>query len=816
MTVTATTRPGDNAIHPDGPCVHCGLPIPPGENIIDQSAGVPVGFCCLGCRGAYRLIREAGLERFYRDRRWPEAGVPEGAYSHRFDEAALAGRVRLVPGGAELVFLLEGIRCATCVWLNERILSGLPGVQEARVNYATHRVRVRFDPDRTSPLAIFQVVSRLGYQPRIDNRAAEQEARKRERHALLIRFGTAAFLSMQLMGFSLALYAGFFQGMDSSARDLIQWLAAAVATPVVFYSGAPFLRGAWRGLRHGVPNMDLLVALGILAAYGYSLYALIGGSEVYFDTAVMIVTLLLLGRLLENGARQRAAAGIERLLELAPTSACRVTPEGTETLDAAELKPGDLILVRPGERIPVDGVVAEGAAEIDEAVVTGEPLPVLRRAGERVVSGSLNLTTAVTLRVTCTADDSFLARIVRLVEEAQARQAPVQRLADRTAALFVPCVVVMAGLTWCWWTWQGTGPVTPLLHAVAVLVVACPCALGLATPTAVLVATGFGAGRGIFFRGGDVLEGVGRLSRIAFDKTGTLTLGQPRVHAVYPREISADDLVARAALVETGSSHPLARGILAEARRRGVVPPVRGGARAIPGRGLTLDTPEGPLRVGSREFILAEGIDLTLPPVEAAALTEVHVSQGGRYLGALLLDDPVRPDAASAVKNLTLAGLRPVLLTGDLPAAGQRVASQLGIEKVFGALTPGGKADWINEQRVRGERVMMVGDGINDAPALAAADVGCALAGGTDIALETSDLVLTRPDLGRLGEAVALGRRTLKIIRQNLFWAFAYNLLALPLAAAGQLAPIHAAAAMALSSVCVVGNSLRLARMPGT
>jgi Cu2+-exporting ATPase len=816
MPGAETTQQWGTLGNPEHPCAHCGLPIPPGESIVEQSDSGPVGFCCHGCRGAFRLIRGAGLERFYRDRRWSEAGIPEGAFADRFDEAALAGRVRQVPGGAELVFLLEGIRCSTCVWLNEKILSGLPGVQEARVNYATHRARVRFDPDRTSPLALFQTVSRLGYQPRIDNRAAEQEARKRERHSLLVRFGTAAFLSMQLMGFSLALYAGFFQGMDTSARNLLQLLAAAVATPVVFYSGAPFLQGAWRGLRHGVPNMDLLVALGILAAYGYSLYGLAAGGEVYFDTAVMIVTLLLLGRLLENGARQRAAAGIERLLELAPATACRLTPDGPETVDGASLRPGDLILVRPGERIPADSVVAEGAAEVDEAVVTGEPLPVLRRAGERVVSGSLNLTTAVTLRVTCTTDDSFLARIVRLVEEAQARQAPVQRLADRTAAFFVPCVILLACLTWVWWTWQGAGPVAPLLHAVAVLVVACPCALGLATPTAVLVATGFGASRGIFFRGGDVLERVGRLNRVAFDKTGTLTLAQPHVSAVHPQGIAADDLVARAALVEAGSSHPLARGILAEAGRRGVAPPFRGGARAVPGRGLALDTPEGILRVGSREFIQAGGTGLPLPPAITTALTEVHVSLGDLYLGVLLLDDPIRPDAPAAVNKLALAGLYPVLLTGDQPAAGQRVAGVLGIESVFAAMAPGDKADWINRRRALGDRVLMVGDGINDAPALAAADVGCALAGGTDIALETSDLVLTRPDLGRLVEAVALGRRTLKVIRQNLFWAFAYNVLALPLAAAGQLAPIHAAAAMALSSVCVVGNSLRLARMPRT
>lgn len=796
-------------------CHHCGLPIPPGEIVTEERGTKTLGFCCRGCLGAYRIIHGAGLDRFYRERNWQEPGTPAGAFTIDFDDAALAGQVVTTPGGAEIAFLLEGIRCATCVWLNEKVLTGLPGVTEARVNYATHRVRVRFDPNRTSPGALFAAVSALGYRPRPDSRQAEHQARQAQRRSLLIRFGTAAFLSLQLMGFSLALYGGYFRGMDAGTRQLLQIFAAAVTTPVVFYAGAPFLQGAWRSLRNGVPNMDLLVALGVLAAYGYSLYALASGGEVYFDSAAMIVTLILLGRLLENGARQQAAAGIERLLELAPDTALRLDAEGPRPVESALLQAGDLVLVRPGDRVPVDGAIVDGTTEVDEAVVTGEVLPVLRQPGDRLVSGSLNLTTAVTLRAACGARDSFLARITRLVEEAQARTAPVQRLADRLAARFVPGVILLAGGTWAYWSWQGAGPAQPLLHAVAVLVVACPCALGLATPTAVLVATGTGARRGIFFRGGDILEKLGRLEQVAFDKTGTLTRGRPEVVDIAPAEpgMTKQALLELAARAESGSAHPLARGILEAAARQGVTVPLTGGGRVHPGMGIALETAEGRLLVGNREFLAEAGV--AVPPSPASALTEVLVARDGRFLGAIHLEDLPRQGAAELVTALRQLGLGTTLLTGDRPETGARLATALGLDASHGALTPAMKADWVAARQAAGQGVLMVGDGINDAPALATAEVGCAMAGGTDIALESSDLVLTRPDLAGVGVALRLARRTLGIIRQNLFWAFLYNLLALPLAASGRLAPIHAAAAMALSSVCVVGNSLRLASRRG-
>lgn len=793
-------------------CAHCGLAIAPRDLVIDTDANVPRRFCCQGCRGAYRIITGAGLGGFYARRAWSEPGVPEGVFTAVYDDAFLSRFVSQTETGAEISFFLEGIRCASCIWVIERVLGTMDGVVEARVNYGNHRVRVRFDPLRITTSGIFAAVGRIGYLPRPYTTVEAQRWAEAERRSLLLRFGTAFFLSMQLMGYSFALYAGYFQGIDGNSRDLMQYLAALVTTPVVFYAGWPFLRGGLRSLINRVPSMDLLIAVGTLAAYGASLYALVAGGEVYFDTAAMIVTLILAGRLFENAARRRASAGVDRLLRLAPDTARRLEGEDVVEIEAARLAPGDVILVRPGERFPVDGLLLAGETEVDEAAVSGEPLPVWRRPGEAVTSGTLNLSAAVNVRVTTAAADSFIARIARLVEEAQARRAPVQRLADRVVAIFVPAVGLVAAATYAWWTLFPGGGTTPLLAAVAVLVIACPCALGLATPTAVLVATGAGASRGILFRGGDVLEATGRLNLAAFDKTGTLTRGRPMVAVIRPVVGSEAELLRLAALAEGGANHPLARAILAEARRRGVAAGTGEGVRSLPGRGLECDTPGGRLRVGSRTFLQQSGIELP-PPDEGQELTEVHVALGAEYRGALFLTDSLRPEAAETVAQLKRLGIRSALLTGDGSAAGGRIGRDLGMEAVHTGMTPEEKTAWVDAAVGRGDRVLMVGDGINDAPALSAATVGCAMAGGTDIALETSDLVFTRPDLGCLTLALVLARRTLRIIRQNLFWAFAYNVLAIPLAAAGKLTPIHAAAAMALSSVCVVGNSLRLAKI---
>ncbi|MDG5469574.1 heavy metal translocating P-type ATPase [Deltaproteobacteria bacterium IMCC39524] len=794
-------------------CIHCKLPIPRGDLVVDEIDGKELHFCCHGCQGVYRVINGAGLGKFYQQRDWHQEGVPQGVFDTAFDEALLAGHVvTRNETSAEIALIIEGIRCASCVWLLEKLIHKVQGVETIRVNYGTHRAQISFNPKETTPKEIFTSISRLGYLPHPYTSGAAQQAAAKEQRSLLIRFGTAAFLSMQVMGFSFALYGGYFHGIDPSIRETIQYFAAAVATPVVFYSGWPFFAGAWRSIRNKAPSMDLLITLGVTTAYSYSIYSMLAGGEVYFDTAAMIITLILLGRLFEGSARNRSISGIDKLLRLAPESANLIEGEDLQVVACTSLKPGDLTLVRPGERIPVDGLIHRGKTELDEATISGEPMPVLRQQGDTVLAGTLNLSSSFQLQVERVAAESFIARMALMVEEAQNRKAPIQSLADKVATLFVPFVTLTAAGTWLFWFLHDVQSSAALLNAVSVLIVACPCALGLATPTAVLVASGNAATRGILFRGGDILEMTARIGTIAFDKTGTLTLGKPTVEKIIPAPGQSEaSLLRLASQVENGSSHPIARGIIDRAKAAGVhIGPTRS-VDTVLGRGLRMVSPEGEILVGSLAFL--EECNVEIPAVESGSLTEVYVSLAGLWMGTLLIVDPLREEAASAVKQLQQIGLRTVLLTGDRLATAQEVSSKLAISDFHSNLNPADKTEWIRTHQEAGEKIMMVGDGINDAPALSLADVGCAMAGGTDIALETSDLVLTRANLGRLYEAISIARKTLLVIKQNLFWAFAYNLITIPLAASGNLAPVWAALTMASSSVIVVSNSLRLGRV---
>ncbi len=738
-------------------CVHCGLPLPAGRPIRARRGAEELFFCCHGCRSAWQIVQAAGLGKYYQTRTRMQAGLPAGAFSQEYSDAYLANFVTCAGNGsARLHFQIDGIRCASCIWVIETLLARIPGVAEARINYGTRRAAIRFDPARTAPARLFEAVVQIGYLPRpysAGRAVTEDEAARR---ALFIRFGTACFLSMQLMGYSLALYAGYFNGIDTGSKRLLQGFAALVATPVVFYAGAPFLRGAWRSLKNRRPDMDLLIATGVLAAYGVSLQALLVGGEIYFDTAAMIVTLILAGRLLESGARRRAGAGIDRLLRLAPDTAQRLCGDASEEVGAAQLAVGDTIRVRPGERFAVDGELVAGEGQIDEAAVTGEAAPVHRRPGEAVRAGTVNLDGVLQVRVTATAADSFIARVApwwRRRKCAGRRCSAWPIGSPPFSCLPSLCLLPPPGCT-------GTGfphaAIEPWLAAVAVLVVACPCALGLATPTAILVATGAAARRGILFRGGDILEATARITTAAFDKTGTLTAGRPAIVSLQPAAgISAAELLRTAASAEIGSLHPLARAIVEETQRRGLAIGRAGERQAGAGGGVICKREGETVVVGSRDFLLQHGIGA--PPAAATPASEVHVAQGSRYLGVLFCEDRPRPQAGGCLRALRANGIRTVLLTGDTAGSADQLAQLLPLEEVQARLDPAGKARWIANARGRGERVLMAGDGINDAPALAEADVGCSLAGSTDIALETADLLLARPDLGKLVEAVTSG-----------------------------------------------------------
>jgi len=785
-------------------CIHCDLPIPPKDLVVEQENDHQLRFCCHGCRGAYLIIRGAGLDTFYR-RKDRQAGTLKEAYDTRFDDEYLQRFIRPHGDQAEISLIVDGIRCASCIWLIEHLLGPSHGIETVKVNFATHRVLIRFKPERITPAEICRQISDIGYLPRPFNLDELQRSSDQERRNLMYRFGTAAFLSMQLMGFSLALYGGYFRGIDPTTRQLLQIFAAIVTTPVVLYSGYPFLRGAYHSVRNRMPNMDLLIALGSLSAYGYSLYALTIDAEVYFDTAAMIITLILAGRLFESGARRKAAAGVDKLLQLAPARATLIGPSGTaETVDSHQLQVGDQIKVSAGERFATDGRIVSGRTEIDEAAVTGEPLPVTREPGSFVSAGTLNITGSLTVEVTAIAAHSFIAKVAEMVEQAQARKAPVQGLADRVATLFIPFVILIALATYLFWL----GHPDALMHAITVLVVACPCALGLATPTAVMVATGRAAESGILFRGGDVLESCATITTVAFDKTGTLTSGKPAVVDMLPHDCQPNELLSIAATAESTSAHPLAIGILAEAQRRNIPFRQDTTSTTYPGRGIKTKLPDSTLLAGSCRFLTDEGIKV--PQSCNVSNSEVHLAEQGHYRGAIKLNDQLRAEAPHLLKTLHRCSITTLLLTGDHPNNAEAIANQLHIEQWHAELTPQEKAQQIEELIRQGESVMMVGDGINDAPSLTAATVGCALAGSTDIAVESADLILSRPDLNSIAFALQIGRSSLKIIRQNLIWAFTYNLVAIPLAASGKLLPAYGAAAMAISSICVVTNSLRL------
>ena len=803
-------------------CDHCLLEFPEREAVREEVGGAARVFCCAGCAAVYRVIAGERLGAFYAARRWDEPGpaaTPGGA-----DPAAFAELLRDAgPGAVEIDLAIDGIRCASCVWLNERILSRTPGVLSARVNYATHRARVRFDPGRVGLEAVLRRIESIGYAPRPWSESEQGRARAAEEKDLLVRLGTAGFLASQLMLYTAALYAGYFQGIDPPTRRLMEWIALGLALPVFLYSGAPFLRAAWAGLRHGRLGMDSLVALGSGGALVLSVAQMLRGGEVYFDTAAMIVTLILLGRYLELRARGRASEAVARLARLAPREARVVAPgadgrEERRRVQVAAIAAGERVEVVPGERVPLDGVVEEGESEVDESLVTGESRPVPKAAGSAVIGGSVNLHGSFVFRVTRVGKETVLAGIVRAVEEAQARKPRIQAVADRIVGWFVPAVLVLAAGTVAAWLWRGAALDRALLNGVAVVVIACPCALGLATPLAVLVATGLATARGVLVKGGDVLERLARVTDAVLDKTGTLTRGRPALRQVVPLgDLSAEGALRLAAAVERRSEHHVGRAIAEAARALpGAPEPGVEGFRAVPGRGVRARAAGEAVVLGNRALLAESGVAL---PAEADAVarrleeqgdTVVFLAAGGRAAALLAVADAVRDEAAAAVASLRALGLRLAVVSGDDRATTAAVAARLGIDRAVPEATPSGKRDGVARMQAGGRRVLAVGDGINDAPMLSQADVGMAMGRGTDVTLESADAVLVRDDLRLVPEAVRLSRRAYRIIRQNLFWAFFYNAVAIPLAMAGLLHPIVAAAAMAASSLFVVGNSLRI------
>ena len=708
---------------------------------------------------------------------------------------------------------IEGMTCAACATRIEKVLNRLPGV-EAVVNLASERARVRFQPGVVDAAQLVAAIDRAGFVGRIaDDRSREEEkARKLTVYrAELRRFWIAAVLTLPLLA-QMVTMLGADAGQHQDA--LPRWLQLLLATPVQFWIGWRFYDGGWKSLRGGGANMDVLVALGTSAAYIFSLIVTLAGMHhlpVYFEASAAVITLVLLGKLLEARAKAKTTAAIEALVRLQPKTA-RVERDGQVLeIDAALLIPGDIFIVRPGESLPVDGEVIEGASSVNEAMLTGESMPVRKQAGERVFAATANSEGMLRCRATGVGEHTLLAGIIRMVAEAQGSKAPVQRLADRISAIFVPVVCVIALFTFAgWWIFGGVFS-EALVNAVAVLVIACPCALGLATPTAIMVGTGQGARAGILVKNAEALEHAEKITVLAVDKTGTLTRGEPVVTDIVPLAQDAEQVLLLAAALEQGSEHPLARAVLQKASAL----PLHKVAdfRAVPGKGVEGTVDGHSLRLGMPDWFA----DLALPTeqitaLQAAGKTVVVLAENGVALGLLAIADPLRDSSRAAVARLKTMGIRVVMLTGDNAATAKAIALEAGIDDFRAGILPGEKAAEVAVLKSGGQIVAMVGDGINDAPALAAADISFAIGAGSDAAIEAADMTLVRSDLNGIVDAISLSRATLGKIRQNLFFAFVYNVLGIPLAALGLLNPVIAGAAMAMSSVSVVSNSLLLKR----
>ena len=722
---------------------------------------------------------------------------------------------------------IDGMTCASCVGRVEKALLTVPGVVSASVNLATSHAHVMHAAQASADLLpqLLAAVQQAGYEARaLAGDGAASDA-PRQRHDAGWRVALAALLSAPL---ALPMAGDVF----GAHWMLPAWLQFLLATPVQFWLGARFYRAGWKALRAGSGNMDLLVALGTSAAYGLSLYLWWQDSQgmphLYFESAAVVITLVLFGKWLEARAKRRTLDALEALRALRPDSAT-VRRGGVEaSVPLAEVQVGDEVVVRPGERVPVDGELIEGLSHFDESMLTGESLPVARERGERVTGGAVNGEGHVVLRTTAIGTETTLARIVRMVESAQAKKAPIQQTVDRVSAVFVPVVVAVALLTLVGWGWTNGDWSMAVVHAVSVLVIACPCALGLATPATLMVGTGLAAQRGILVRDAQALESMRQVRVVAFDKTGTLTEGKPRLvafEAIDARDRQA--LLRDAAAVQAGSEHPLAHAVTQAAAAAGLVPETALDVRAVAGRGVEGHVAERLLQLGSGRWMAELGVAIPLAFGARAAALQAQgnsvswlATDGGsgtapRLLGLLAFGDTPKPNAAAAIAALHALGVRTVLVSGDNRGAAEAVARRLGITDVRAEVLPGDKAQVVAALRKglpAGAKVAMVGDGINDAPALAAADVGMAMATGTDVAMETAGLTLMRGDLTLVVEAVTLSRAVTRKIWQNLFWAFGYNVVGIPLAALGALSPVLAGAAMALSSVSVVGNALLLRR----
>jgi Cu2+-exporting ATPase len=768
--------------------------------------------CCRGCQAVAGAIVDGGLTDFYRYRTEKSPQAQESVPA-QLEELGLYDRddlqksfVQQAGDAREASLILEGIVCAACVWLNEKHVKSLPGVLDFSINYSNHRARLRWDNQRIRLSEILEAISAIGYHAHPFDPGRQEQLYRQERRKALRRLAVAGLGMMQVMMLAVALYAGEYEGMRQGLRNFLRWISLLLTVPVVLYSAQSFFTSAWRELKRRQPGMDVPVSLAIGAAFLASAWATVSGSgEIYFDSVTMFTFFLLAGRFLEMGARHRAGQAAEELVKLLPATAARLTDAGEERVPVADLISGDRVLVRPGESIPADGCVIEGTSSVDESLLTGESLPLLRKTGDTLVGGTVNNESPLVMRIERVGEETVLSAIVRLLDRAQTEKPSLARSADRVAGWFVVGLLLVAAVV-AWWWWLHD-PAHAFAVTLSVLVVTCPCALSLATPAAVTTATGALTRLGVLTTRGHALETLARTSHVIFDKTGTLTEGRLQLETVeLLGSVSREDCLRIAAALEQSSEHPIARALSVAA---GAVQSAEK-VSAWPGLGIEGWVDGQRFRIGIAEFVLQK-------QPAAAGTAAPSLIAGGVVLGndKMLLArfgfaDRLRDKAAETVHRLKALGLEVELLSGDEAGVVHKVADELGIGRFQARCRPQDKLARIQALQAQGAVVAMVGDGVNDAPVLAAAQVSLAMGGGTQLAHASADMLLLSEQLPQLVTAVVTSRRTLMIIRQNLVWALVYNLLALPLAATGWIAPWMAAIGMSGSSLVVVANALRL------
>ncbi|GAB6927747.1 heavy metal translocating P-type ATPase [Paenibacillus sp. JCM 10914] len=725
---------------------------------------------------------------------------------------------------------LIGMYCAACATKIEKVVSRMPGVDKANINFAMETARVEYNPAEVSIADIQQRVEKLGYQAVSKRETLDQEGHRKEvitkqKRKLLI----SAVLSLPLL-WAMVTHFSFTSWIWMPELFMNPWFQLALATPVQFYIGKQFYVGAYKALRNKSANMDVLIALGTSAAYFYSLYLTIDwamagasahhGPDMYYETSAVLITLVILGKLFESLAKGRTSEAIKTLMGLQAKTALVIRDGQEQSIPVEQVVVGDLVLVKPGEKVPVDGKVNEGTSAVDESMLTGESIPVSKNPGDTVIGATVNKNGRLIVEATKVGRETALAQIIKVVEEAQGSKAPIQRVADVISGIFVPIVVgiaIVAFLIWFFWVTPGDFA-HALEIAIAILVIACPCALGLATPTSIMAGSGRAAELGVLFKGGEHLETTHKIDTIILDKTGTVTKGKPELTDVLVETMNQEQLLRLVGSAEKSSEHPLAEAIVAGIEAKGVQLPAAQEFEAIPGYGIRAVVEGHEVLVGTRKLMMkhqisAEHVLETMSKLETAGKTAMLAAVDGQYAGMVAVADTIKETSPTAIARLKQMGIEVIMITGDNQRTAEAIAKQVGIDHVLAEVLPEGKADEVKKLQQQGKKVAMVGDGINDAPALAVADIGMAIGTGTDVAMEAADVTLMKGDLGSIPDAIYMSRKTMRNIRQNLFWALGYNSLGIPIAAIGLLAPWVAGAAMALSSVSVVLNALRLQRM---